>query len=147
MSNFVMQLLAYKSALGEKEADRQALPMLVHLEEVKRGHGGKDSIRVCVIYLQAMLACANAVTPRNDSLVRIVVDACNAFITASDRCLNHGNMQRVVLTVDESKTMSKAIRIFLRIMPQLQVGLWINAVEAGVRKWNQYEKTLELQAG
>lgn len=146
MSNFVMQLLAYKSALGEKEADKQALPMLVHLEEVKRGHGGKESIRACVVYFQAMLTCANSTAKRNESLIRIVVDACNAFMTASERCLDKGNMNRVVLTGDESKTISKAVRIFLSIMPQLQVGLWINAVESGARTWDNYEKTLELQA-
>ena len=50
-----LAVLAANTPLGQ-DADRQFLPFLVHLEEIRQGHGNQDNYDVCSVYLQAMLS-------------------------------------------------------------------------------------------
>lgn len=128
-----MDFIAKQSMLG-KAADEQILPFLVHLEEIRQGRGNQANYDVCVVYLQAMLC--TVVSAKNQQLRAMMLDACNAWIAAdSERAKK--NTDRIELTKEQMGAVSKAIRFFLMVMPQVKVGIWTAAHDYG-------KKVLEL---
>lgn len=125
--NDTMDFIAKQSMLG-KDADEQILPFLVHLEEIRQGHGNQANYDVCVVYLQAML-CTVA-SSKNQQLRAMMIDACNAW-TAADSERAKKNTDRMELTKDQMSIISKAIRFFLMVMPQVKVGIWTAAHDYG----------------
>lgn len=122
-----MDFIAKQSMLGDS-ADEQILPFLVHLEEIRQGHGNQANYDVCVVYLQAMLC--TVVSAKNQQLRAMMIDACNAWVAAdSERAKK--NTDRMELTKDQMGAVSKAIRFFLMVMPQVKAGIWKAAHDHG----------------
>lgn len=131
-----LQLLAGQQTLAH-DADSQIFPLLVHLEEVRTGHGYFDSIRMVTIYMQAMMSCVNnTMTDRNDSLVRMIAEAGKAWMAAGEKSVEHGMGDRVVLTADAWQKISRAVRIFLHVLPQVKVYIWAGAVTHAAKSWD-----------
>ena len=124
-----LAVLAANSPLGQ-DADRQILPFLVHLEEIRLGHGNQDNYDVCSVYLQAMLS--TIASARNQQLRAMVIDACNAWVEADAKRTKIGT-DRMLLTGDQMKAISKAVKFFLMVMPQVKLGIWVAAVAHGRR--------------
>lgn len=125
--NDTMDFIAKQSMLG-KDADEQILPFLVHLEEIRQGHGNQANYDVCVVYLQAML-CTVA-SSKNQQLRAMMIDVCNAW-TVADSERAKKDTDRMELTKDQMSIISKGIRFFMMVMPQVKLGIWISAVAHG----------------
>lgn len=124
-----LAVLAANSPLGQ-DADRQILPFLVHLEEIRQGHGNQDNYDVCSVYLQAMLS--TIASARHQQLRALIIDACNAWLEADAKRTKIGT-DRMLLTGDQMKAISKAVKFFLMVMPQVKLGIWVAAVAHGRR--------------
>lgn len=124
-----LAVLAANSPLGQ-DADRQILPFLVHLEEIRQGHGNQDNYDVCSVYLQAMLS--TIASARHQQLRALIIDACNAWLEADAKRVKIGT-DRMLLTGDQMKAISKAVKFFLMVMPQVKLGIWVAAVAHGRR--------------
>lgn len=116
--------------LGRKAADNYLMTFLVHLEEIRRGVADIDSLNICSVYLQAMLSTVTSY--KNQTVTRAVYDACGAWVDADKRRIDLGS-RRMVLTGDRMKAISKAVRFFLMVMPQVKLGIWVSAVAHGRR--------------
>lgn len=123
-----LSTIALNQPVGQRDADMQIFPFLAHLREVYDGYGMQDSYDICSMYLQAMLS--TAATVGHKELRRIVLDACNAWIGADKRRAESGQ-ERIVLTGDQMKTISKAVKIFLIALPQVKVAIWVGAMLHG----------------
>lgn len=122
-----MDFIAKQSMLGDS-ADEQILPFLVHLEEIRQGRGNQANYDVCVVYLQAMLC--TVVSAKNQQLRAMMLDACNAWMAAdSERAKK--NTDCIELSKEQMSAVSKAIRFFLMVMPQVKVGIWKAAHDHG----------------
>lgn len=131
-----LMLLAGQQTLSD-DADSQIFPLLAHLEEVRTGHGYFDSIRMVTIYMQAMMSCVNnTMTQRNDSLVRMISEAGKAWMAAGEKSVDHGMGDRVVLTADAWQKISRAVRIFLHVLPQVKVYIWTGAIKQAAQSWD-----------
>jgi len=124
-----LAVLAANTPLG-KDADRQILPFLVHLEEIRQGHGNQDNYDVCSVYLQAMLS--TVASARHQQLRALIIGACNAWLEADAKRMKLAT-DRMLLTGDQMKAISKAVKFFLMVMPQVKLGIWISAVAHGRR--------------
>ena len=124
-----MDFIAKQSMLG-KDADEQILPFLVHMEEIRQGRGNQENYDVCVVYLQAMLC--TVVSAKNQQLRAMMLDACNAWLEADAKRMKLAT-ERMLLTGDQMKAISKAVRFFLMVMPQVKLGIWVSAVAHGRR--------------
>lgn len=124
-----LAVLAANTPLGQ-DADRQFLPFLVHLEEIRLGHGTQDNYDVCSVYLQAMLS--TVASARHQQLRAMIIDACNAWLEADAKRAKI-NTDRMLLTGDQMKAISKAVKFFLMVMPQVKLGIWVAAVAHGRR--------------
>lgn len=122
-----LAVLAANTTLGQ-DADRQILPFLVHLEEIRQGYGNQDNYDVCSVYLQAMLC--TVVSARHQQLRAMIIDACNAWLEADAKRMKLAT-ERMLLTGDQMKAISKAVRFFLMVMPQVKLGIWVAAVAHG----------------
>lgn len=135
-----LQLLAGKQLLGQKDADEQIMPFLVHLEEVKTGHCTTESIRIITVYLRAMLSCVNNnATKRNDTLIRYITDAGKLWLESAQKSFDKGLVDRVVLTGEAMSAISRAVRVFLMIMPNLQVYMWCEAGKHAADMWDRMQ--------
>lgn len=142
-----MQLLAGKMPLGQKDADEQILPFLVHLEEVRTGHGTAESIRIITVYIRAMLSCVNNQhTKRNETLIRYITDAGKLWLESAQKSFDKGLVGRVVLTGDAMSAISRAIRVFLMIMPSLQVYMWCEAGKHAADMWARMQNDNAAEA-
>lgn len=124
-----LAVLAANTPLGQ-DADRQFLPFLVHLEEIRQGHGTQDNYDICSVYLQAMLS--TVASARHQQLRAMIIDACNAWLEADAKRMKLAT-DRMLLTGDQMKAISKAVRFFLMVMPQVKLGIWVAAVAHGRR--------------
>ena len=124
-----MDFIAKQSMLG-KDADEQILPFLVHMKEIRQGRGNQENYDVCVVYLQAMLC--TVVSAKNQQLRAMMLDACNAWLEADAKRMKLAT-ERMLLTGDQMKAISKAVRFFLMVMPQVKLGIWVSAVAHGRR--------------
>lgn len=124
-----LAVLAANTTLGQ-DADRQFLPFLVHLEEIRQGHGTQDNYDVCSVYLQAMLS--TVASARHQQLRAMIIDACNAWLEADAKRMKLAT-DRMLLTGDQMKAISKAVRFFMMVMPQVKLGIWVAAVAHGRR--------------
>lgn len=124
-----LAVLAANSPLGQ-DADRQILPFLVHLEEIRQGHGNQDNYDVCSVYLQAMLS--TIASARHQQLRALIIDACNAWLEADAKRAKI-KTDRMLLTGDQMKAISRAVKFFLMVMPQVKLGIWVSAVAHGRR--------------
>lgn len=130
-------MLAGQQPLGAS-ADDQILPFLLHFEEVRAGHGYGESIRTVTIYLHAMLSCVNnTATKKNETLVRYMAEAGKAWMACGEKSDAAGLDDRIVLTGDAMQTISRAIRVFLMVMPQLKLYVWTGAILRAAELWQQ----------
>lgn len=131
-----LQLIAGKQPLGH-DADNQVLPLLVHLDEIRTGYGRNESIRIVTIYLKAMLSCVNNTdTKRNDTLIRYMAEAGRAWLASGENCMNKGIHDRVTLTGNDWQIISRAVRMFLMVMPQVPLYIWSGAITHARDIWD-----------
>lgn len=131
-----LQLIAGKQPLAH-DADMQAFPLLVHLDEIRTGHGRNESIRIVTIYLKAMLSCVNnTVTKRNETLIRYMAEAGRAWLASGENCISKGITDRVTLTGNDWQVISRAVRMFLMIMPQIPLYIWSGAITQARDIWD-----------
>lgn len=119
------------------DADSQIFPLLAHLEEVRTGHGFYESMRTVTIGLDTMLLCvANTATRRNEKLIRMISDAGRAWLTALEQSGQSKLPDRVAVHAKEWEKISRAVRIFLHIMPQIKIYIWANALTEATERWD-----------
>ena len=69
---------------------------------------------------------------RHQQLRALIIDACNAWLEADAKRMKLAT-DRILLTGDQMKAISKAVRFFLMVMPQVKLGIWVAAVAHGRR--------------
>lgn len=135
-----LELIAGKQTLGQNDADRLIFPMLAHLEEVRTGHGYYGTIRMVTIYLRAMLSSVNnTATKPNETLIRYIADAGKAWMSSATKCADRGMDGRVVLSGDDWSKLSRAVRMFMMVMPNVPLYIWTQAVSQSCKAWDEFE--------
>lgn len=135
-----LNFLAGSLPLYQQGADEQIFPLLVHLEEVKTGNCTPESIRIITVYLRAMLSCVNNnATKPNDALIRYITDAGKMWLESAQKSFDKGLVDKVVLTNDAMSAISRAVRVFLMIMPNIQVAMWCEAGKHAADMWDRMQ--------
>lgn len=135
-TNPVTMQLAQQMPLAH-DADSQIFPLLAHLEEVRTGHGFYESMRTVTIGIDTMLLCvANTATRRNEKLIRMISDAGRAWLASLEQSGKSRLPDRVVVAAKEWEKISRAVRIFLHIMPQIKIYIWANALTEATERWD-----------
>ena len=117
--------------LGRKAADNYLTTFLVHLEEIRRGVADIDSLNICSVYLQAMLATVTSY--KNHTVTSAVYDACQAWVDADKRRIDLGS-RRMLLTGDQMKAVSRAVKYFDIMLPSVHAHVWLRALDIGAEQ-------------
>lgn len=132
-----LHILNGQRQLGDS-ADEKILPFLVHFEEVKSGHCHEISMRTVTVYIGAMLSCVNnTATKRNETLIRYIADAGKAWISCCEKSCNAGIDDKMIIDDEALSIISRAVRVFLVVMPQIKVYVWDGAIKLADGAWQR----------
>ena len=113
-------VLAAKQLVGEDDANQIALPLLIHFDGAKRGRGSVAAHRFLTTHL--IIASAIATGTGLKAMHAQVITAYAALTAAAER-----PTKELDLTTGEYKKIRIAIASYLRVLPQIEVGLMMFA--------------------
>lgn len=115
-----LTMLAAKQLVGHGDADQIALPLLIHFDGAKRGRGSVGCHRFLTTHL--IIASAIATGTGLKAMHAQVVAGYDALTEAAER-----PTKELDLTTGEYATIRKAIASYLRVLPQIKIGLMMFA--------------------
>ena len=107
-------LMVAKQRVGQEEADRHALPVLLYLDAAHRGRGciAAENALVRLVVIVQVLGSKSG----NRALYDIGCAAGTALFSAAGR-----GQELLALTTGEYKAMRKLVSAYLRVLPGLQL--------------------------
>jgi len=130
-----LMLLAGKQAIGN-DADRILFPFAVHLEEVAKGHGYGQSIRVLTMFAAATYDAG--LFYGHKSLLALADKAGDDWIVAGETTQQRGITDRIVMTADSLKAMRALFCALLELMPSMELAAWTSFMGNAQRRWDKF---------
>lgn len=121
-----LALVAAKQKVGEDDANEIALPVLVHLDAAKRGQGTAAGFNHLVLHV--IIAAHVAAGTKSRTFYDCATRAYAALLKAGER-----KTKLLDLTTGEYASLRAAISMYLRALPNLEVGRLNQACEHGAR--------------
>ena len=113
-------LVALKQRVGSEYANEQALPILIYLDAVCRGHGfiAAENALVRIVVIAQVLASRSG----NRALYNVACAGGKAVFSAASR-----GRDLLAFTTGEHKAVHALVRAYLRILPMLEVAMFVHA--------------------
>lgn len=119
-------LIAKKQRVGQEDRDKIELPLLIHLDAAKRGQG--PNVGQQFLYQHLVIASYIAARTKSKPFHDAVVKANDALSKASLR-----PTVALDLTTGEYAAIRLAFAIYLRALPQVEIGVMDEACKAAER--------------
>jgi hypothetical protein len=109
-------MLTAHQKVGQEDADKIALPLLMHFDAAHRGQGSEvsaDMLTYHVICAQVLAAKSG-----NRPVYDMTVEAWNALVTACSRPVNV-----LSFTTREYQAIKALMAVYLRMLPEVKLGM------------------------